>query len=89
MARRTTKTTAAKAAAPVATEPVVEITNDTMVECRNGTAGNLIYKSTLNPGISSFRSGSTSHDAKDVWRFPAALNGEIRTSLWTPFSDFR
>lgn len=50
MARRTTKTTAAKAAAPVVTEPVVEITNETMVECRNGTAGNLIYKSTLNPG---------------------------------------
>ena len=49
MARRTTKTTAAKAAAPVVTEPVVEITNETMVECRNGTAGNLIYKSTLNP----------------------------------------
>ena len=45
MARRTTKTTAAKAAAPVVTEPVVEITNETMVECRNGTAGNLIYKS--------------------------------------------
>ena len=50
MARRTTKTTAAKAAAPVVTEPVVEITNETMVECRNGTAGNLIYKSTLNRG---------------------------------------
>ena len=50
MARRTTKTTAAKATAPIVTEPVVEITNETMVECRNGTAGNLIYKSTLNPG---------------------------------------
>lgn len=50
MARRTTKTTAAKATAPVVTEPVVEITNETMVECRNGTASNLIYKSTLNPG---------------------------------------
>lgn len=50
MARRTTKTTAAKAATPVVTEPVVEITNETMVECRNGTASNLIYKSTLNPG---------------------------------------
>ena len=50
MARRTTKTTAAKAAAPVVTEPVVEITNETMVECRNGTAGNLIDKTTLNPG---------------------------------------
>lgn len=50
MARRITKTTAAKATAPVVTEPVVEITNETMVECRNGTAGNLIYKSTLNPG---------------------------------------
>ena len=45
MARRITKTTAAKA-----TAPVVEITNETMVECRNGTAGTLIYKSTLNPG---------------------------------------
>lgn len=43
MARRTTtaaKTTTAKK----------EITSETMVTCRNGTAGNLIYKSTLNPG---------------------------------------
>lgn len=55
MARRaTTKTaapkTAASASAPVATTSAVEITNDTMVECRSGCAGNLIYKSKLNPG---------------------------------------
>ena len=55
MARRaTTKTaapmTATSASAPVATTPAVEITNDTMVECRSGCAGNLIYKSKLNPG---------------------------------------
>lgn len=55
MARRaTTKTAAPKtttsASAPVATTPAVEITNDTMVECRSGCAGNLIYKSKLNPG---------------------------------------
>lgn len=55
MARRaTTKTaapkTTASASAPVATTPAVEITNDTMVECRSGCAGNLIYKSKLNPG---------------------------------------
>ena len=31
----------------------------------------------------------TSQDAKDVCRFPAALNGEIRTRRCTPFSDFR
>ena len=53
MARRATKaaTTAAKAAvqeAPVS--PAVEITNDTMVKCRSGVAGILIYKSLLNPG---------------------------------------
>lgn len=53
MARRATKTatTAAKAAVqetPVS--PAVEITNDTMVECRSGVVGNLIYKSLLNPG---------------------------------------
>ncbi len=55
MARRaTTKTAAPKAATsastPVAATPAVEITNDTMVECRSGCAGNLIYKSKLNPG---------------------------------------
>ena len=55
MARRaTTKTaapkTAASAPAPAATTPAVGITNDTMVECRSGCAGNLIYKSKLNPG---------------------------------------
>lgn len=55
MARRaTTKTaapkTATSASAPVAITPAVEITNDTMVECRSGCAGNLIYKSKLNPG---------------------------------------
>ena len=31
----------------------------------------------------------TSHDTNEVCLFPAALNGEIRTSLCTPFSDFR
>ena len=56
MARRATT----KAAAPKATtaktpveQPVVstaEITNETMVECRSGVSGNLIYKSSLNPG---------------------------------------
>lgn len=52
MARRaTTRTTASKAAVENTTvSPAVEITNDTMVECRNGTAGTLIYKSLLNPG---------------------------------------
>ena len=52
MARRaTTKTaapkTATSASAPVATTPAVEITNDTMVECRSGCAGNLIYMATM------------------------------------------
>ena len=56
MARRATT----KAAAPKATtaktpieQSVVsaaEITNETMVECRSGVSGNLIYKSSLNPG---------------------------------------
>lgn len=52
MARRaTTKTAAPKTATvPVTAAPAVEITNDTMVECRSGCAGNLIYKSKLNPG---------------------------------------
>lgn len=54
MARRATKaatTTAAKTAVQEAPlSPVVEITNDTMVECRSGVSGNLIYKSLLNPG---------------------------------------
>ena len=54
MARRaTTKTTATKAATTpvsVSVAPSVEITNDTMVECRSGVSGNLIYKSALNPG---------------------------------------
>ena len=52
MARRaTTKTAAPKAAVEnTVVSPAVEITNDTMVECRNGTAGTLIYKSLLNPG---------------------------------------
>lgn len=54
MARRATKTAATAATkaavkeAPVS--PAVEITNDTMVECRSGVAGNLIYKSLMNPG---------------------------------------
>lgn len=56
MARRATT----KAAAPKTTtaktpveQPVVstaEITNETMVKCRSGVSGNLIYKSSLNPG---------------------------------------
>nr|DAK57520.1 MAG TPA: structural protein [Caudoviricetes sp.] len=56
MARRATT----KAAAPKTTtakttveQPVVstaEITNETMVECRSGVSGSLIYKSSLNPG---------------------------------------
>lgn len=58
MARRATttktavsKTTTAKTIAePFAVSPAAEITNDTMIECRSGTAGNLIYKSSLNPG---------------------------------------
>lgn len=57
MARRaTTKTTAPKTtvAKPKVEQPVVspavEITNDTMIECRSGTAGKLIYKSLMNPG---------------------------------------
>ena len=33
--------------------------------------------------------GMTSQDTNEVCLFPAALNGEIRTSLWTPFSDLR
>lgn len=49
MARRATKSTASKVE-KVAVQDVAEITNDTMVSCRNGTAGNLIYKSLLNPG---------------------------------------
>lgn len=54
MARRTTKSAAASKVEPASVE-VVEtttpaITNDTMIECRNGTAGVLIYKSQLNPG---------------------------------------
>lgn len=56
MARRaTTKTAAPKtttAKTPVE-QPVVstaEITNEIMVECRSGVSGNLIYKSSLNPG---------------------------------------
>lgn len=54
MARRATKaatTTAAKTAVQeVPVSPAAEITNDTMVECRSGVAGCLIYKSLLNPG---------------------------------------
>lgn len=58
MARRatTTKTVASKTTAAKTTveqsvvSPAAEITNDTMIECRSGTAGNLIYKSSLNPG---------------------------------------
>lgn len=54
MARRTTKSAASSKVEPASVE-VVEtatpaITNDTMIECRNGTAGVLIYKSQLNPG---------------------------------------
>lgn len=54
MARRTTKSAAASKVEPASVE-VAEtatpaITNDTMIECRNGTAGVLIYKSQLNPG---------------------------------------
>ena len=49
MARRaTTRTTASKAAIENTTVfPAVEITNDTMVECRNGTAGTLDRKSVV------------------------------------------
>ena len=56
MARRaTTKAAATKATTAKTTveQPVVstaEITNETMVECRSGVSGNLIYKSSLNPG---------------------------------------
>lgn len=58
MARRTTKSktvtteaaTALTSAETTAANSTSEITNDTMVECRNGTAGNLIYKSQLNQG---------------------------------------
>lgn len=54
MARRATKTAAAAATKTAVKEttvsPAVEITNDTMVECRSGVSGNLIYKSMLNPG---------------------------------------
>lgn len=54
MARRSTKTTTkATVTAPVvqevATPVVAEISNETLIPCRNGTAGNLIYKSTINP----------------------------------------
>lgn len=54
MARRATKTATTAATKAVVQEAsvstAVEITNDTMVECRSGVAGNLIYKSLLNPG---------------------------------------
>lgn len=56
MARRaTTKAAATKATTAKTTveQPVVstaEITNETMIECRSGVSGNLIYKSSLNPG---------------------------------------
>ena len=53
MARRSTKPAATKEVAvesAASATSVAAITNDTLVECRNGTAGNLIYKSLLNPG---------------------------------------
>ncbi len=56
MARRATKSTASKVE-KVAVQDVAEITNDTMVSCRNGTAGNLIYKSLLNPGYTVEQDG--------------------------------
>lgn len=56
MARRATTKPAAPKATTAKTsveQPVVstaEITNEAMVECRSGVSGNLIYKSSLNPG---------------------------------------
>lgn len=56
MARRATtkaaapKTTIAKTPVEQSVVSTAEITNETMVECRSGVSGNLIYKSTLNPG---------------------------------------
>ena len=38
-----------------------------------------ISSSRTSTSISLSISGITSHDTNDVWRFPAALNGEIRT----------
>lgn len=56
MARRATTKPAAPKATTAKTsveQPVVsaaEITNETMVGCRSGVSGSLIYKSSLNPG---------------------------------------
>lgn len=56
MARRATtkaaapKTTTAKTSVEQPVVSTAEITNETMVECRSGVSGNLIYKSSLNPG---------------------------------------
>lgn len=56
MARRATtkpaapKATAAKTPVEQSVVSAAEITNETMVECRSGVSGNLIYKSSLNPG---------------------------------------
>ena len=48
MARRVTKTTASKADSA---QDVFEITNDTMVSCRNGTAGNINLQVFIEPRI--------------------------------------
>ena len=45
--------------------------------------------SLISTSKSSSISGITSSDTNEVCRFPCALNGDIRTSLCTPFSDFR
>lgn len=51
MARRSTKTVTTNVSEVNKTvKENPEITNDTMVICRNGTAGTLIYKSSINPG---------------------------------------
>lgn len=88
MARRVTKTTASKADSA---QDVFEITNDTMVSCRNGTAGNLIYKSLLNPGYTVEWDGFG--DTQDLeYRELVSMRGNQRRFFednWILIDDYR
>lgn len=88
MARRVTKTTASKVDSA---QDVFEITNDTMVSCRNGTAGNLIYKSLLNPGYTVEWDGFG--DTQDLeYRELVSMRGNQRRFFednWILIDDYR
>ena len=88
MARRVTKTTTSKADSA---QDVFEITNDTMVSCRNGTAGNLIYKSLLNPGYTVEWDGFG--DTQDLeYRELVSMRGNQRRFFednWILIDDYR